>query len=472
MTSLTGRLGRADRAGLAIAPLAALAAAAGGLAVAAGGRLGLVVLVLVGGGAASVLALEAPSLVLAGLVLPLAVYSEEAVDNVLPGADVVYGRISLPEIVLGLLLVAGATLALRGVTGYGWPGAPATLALGLFVLALGRAVPGGVTADEIRALRPLGLLAAAVLVGYWLGRGASGDRFYRTLVAVAPPVAGLGLYNAVVRGELAFYDAATVFLLGVAALLVLFRAVELGSLRVPYLLLLLAAIVPSFRRGAILALLVALLVAAAWTRSGGIGLALGGAGVVAVALELASPGLVLGPLEDLFTYFTGASGQDANVNYRGYERHNAWLNVRESWLVGIGPTADWTLFHTFGGRFPHHAVNTAYLHDSFLWTWVRYGLLGLLLFAGFLAAALVRFLRARAADRGAIVTGASVAGLVVALVTASYLTTTLRWPTLVGLLVGVACARTARQPATSPDAASATWARNRPAAKRWARAET
>ena len=44
-------------------------------------------------------------------------------------------------------------------------------------------------------------------------------------------------------------------------------------------------------------------------------------------------------------------------------------------VLGIGPTADWTLYRTFDGKFER--LGPDYLHNSYLWVWLRYTVLGL-----------------------------------------------------------------------------------------------
>ena len=160
------------------------------------------------------------------------------------------------------------------------------------------------------------------------------------------------------------------------------------------------------------------------------------------------PGAVFSRLEHLASYFTGASGQDANVNYRRYETSNAWINVTRHKVMGIGPSTDWTVYRTFDGKFDR--IGPGYLHNSYLWVWLRVTCLGLLLYVSFVLATGVTLVR-RSAPIVSVIVGASILGLAVGLGTASWLTTTVRWPLIVGLFLGIAlAARRGTDPTETP----------------------
>ena len=55
------------------------------------------------------------------------------------------------------------------------------------------------------------------------------------------------------------------------------------------------------------------------------------------------------------------------------------------WLTGIGPTANWTLYDTAGGRLLPGEDVRHYLHNSYQWVWLRYSPIGLVVFVAFLA---------------------------------------------------------------------------------------
>lgn len=390
-------------------------------------------------GALTILGLETPVVVFGLLALVVALASEEARDDRLLGiGGVIYdsaGPFNVPIVLLGVLLVSLA---------FGlpadrprWPGAPATAALALLLVALGASVWFGPIGDNLFVSRPLVVLMLAILVGYWIALRYGSQMPLRALVWAAAISLPVGLYNSFGGEDVSYYDASFVFLIGVACVLVVFRAVEIGILYVPFVFVSLLVIALSLRRGAILAVAITFLLTGLIVGRGGFRWACGAIVVAVVTAELLAPGIVYHRVEGLVGYFSGASGQDFSVNYRRHETENAWINVERNWLGGIGPSTDWTQYRTFDGRFTR--LGPDYLHNSYLWVWLRYGLLGLITYVGFFlvtAGSLVR----RREPVASVVVGTSMIGLLVALGTASYLTTTTRWPLIVGLIVGIAAA--------------------------------
>jgi O-antigen ligase len=441
---------RDTRAALVVAAALLCALAAGALLAESNARAVLLVgaLAFV---AMTLITFEAPIVVFASLALILALASEtDRDDRVLGISSAVFGSIrsfvSLPVLLLALVATVLA-LTLRP-DDRAWPGVPATIATGF--LAIGLVYVGwfGPLDAGLYVFRPILVLVLAILVGYWTALRYGIDLPTRALVGAALLAVPLGLYN-VASGDIAYYDASFIYLIGVAAILVLFRAVEIGYLREPFLVLSLLVIVLSLRRGAMLGVAITLLVTGIVAGRGTFRtVAAIGAGVVVFA-ELVHPGLVVSPIEGVVNYFTGASGQDFSVNYRRYEQANALLNVQAHWLWGIGPTKDWTLYRTFDGQFER--INGQYLHDSYLWVWLRFGLVGLVTYVAFLLVSAFALIR-RSAPVIAVTVGASLLGLTVTLTTASYLTTTVRWPLVVGLFLGIALvARRATSPPLAAD---------------------
>jgi O-antigen ligase len=368
---------------------------------------------------------------LIGLMLGLA--PGDAVDSLAPAFTVrLYGGL-FPYILVALLLLALAI----GHTAESpwWPGPPATVAIMLAGVGIATSVRFGSAKEGLFVTRPIFLLAMSVFVGYWLAQRYGPQLPLNVLVAAAALSVPLGLYNIVSGHELSFYDASSIMLLGLAATLVLFSVVNLGVAKVPFLLLSAIVIVFSLRRAAIIAILITILIAGLVKGGRGFGgLALAGTALI-TAVEIVVPGLVFNNLAHLVGYFSGASGTDYSVNYRKYETANVWLNVKAHWLDGIGPTADWTVFTTFEGRFERLGPN--YAHNSYLWVWLRYGLVGLVLYIAFLVSTAVTLIR-RSAPVESVIVGGSILGLAFALATASFLTTTVRWPLIFGLFVGIA----------------------------------
>lgn len=389
-------------------------------------------------GAFAIVAFEAPVVAFAVLALTLGAASEDVGDDALLGIrDVVYGKLAsifnLPLLIVALLaIVIGLALQTQARR---WPGLPATAAAGLLVVAAATLALKGQLGEGLFMFRPLIMLVLAILVGYWISLRYGPRLPLTTLVATAAIAIPIGMYN-VSTGELSYYDSSVVYLLGLSFVLVLFRAVEIGYARVPFLVLSMLVIVLSLRRGAMIGIAITLLITGVIAGRGTFRAVVALLTGTVLALELVSPGFVLAHVEQVVGYFTGASGQDFAVNYRRYETTNAWLNVQQNWMWGIGPR-EWTLYRTFDGAFD--PINRDYVHNSYLWVWLRYGILGLIAFGVFLAVSALTLLR-RSAPVVAIAVGASIVGLAATLVTASFLTTTSRWPLTIGLFLGIALA--------------------------------
>lgn len=415
------------------------AAGMSGLLLARATPMGMLLVAALAFAAVAVVTFEAPLVALSGIGLLLGIVSEEARDNRLLGlSGFVYEPVVFvldpAVIVLGLLAVV---LALTLPPGSPiWPGAPATAAVVLFCIALVYALWFGPLGENLSVIRPTAVLVLAIAVGYWVTLRYGVDVPLKVIIYAAALAIPVGFYN-VASGDLSYYDSSVVYLLGIAALLVLFRAVDIGFARIPFIALSALVIVLSLRRGAMLGLVVALVIVGIVAVRGTVGRIMVVAAAAVVAAELLAPGIVLSPVEDTLTYFTGGSGRDFNVNYRKYETENAWLNVERNWLWGIGPNADWTLYRSFDGKF--EVQDPRYVHNSYLWVWLRYGLFGLAALACFLAISALTLIR-RSAPIVSVTAGAAVVGLAGTLVTASFLTTTTRWPLTIGLLVGIGLA--------------------------------
>jgi hypothetical protein len=388
----------------------------------------------------AVIAFEYPLTVYAILVVMLGLFSESPTDNLIPGNSTawtgVVAGISPAEVLLALLLVVAAAerLTERRRSHLAWPGTPVLAAAALVAAGITSAVAFHQLRDGLHIAQPSITLLLAVVAGYWLAGCFGSRRLLFWLVAGSALLLPQGLYNGLVLGKFSYYDAAPVFLLGICAILVAFRAVDLAAWRVPYIVLATLVIVLSLRRAVWIDVLVALAITGIWSKRSGFRAALVlGAGVV-VVLELISPGIAFSNLEHAVKYTTGAQGRDFSTDYRRWETANAWMNVEHHPLAGIGPASDWTLYNSYDGRFRPYGFS--YLHNSYLWVWLRFSLLGLVAYVAFFLTSARALLR-RSLPLEAIVVGAMMVGLAIAVYTASFLTTTSRWPTTVGLLVGI-----------------------------------
>lgn len=290
------------------------------------------------------------------------------------------------------------------------------------------------------------LLLMSLIGGYWAAAQFGSAVLLKIVVASGGIATILGLYNLATGHTLSFYDSSFIFLIGVAATLVLYSAVDIGVARFPFLFATALVIVFSLRRGTIIAVAIAVLVTGLVKGRRGFGTAAATLAGVIIATEVVVPGLIFNNLASLVTYFSGGSGNDFSVNYRKFETANAWLNVKEHLVGGLGPTTDWTLYRTYGGRFVPY--DRDYIHNSYFWMWLRFGIVGLVAYVLFFIVSVATLIR-RSAPTAAVVIGSSMIGLTFAVATAAFLTTTVRWPLLVGLLVGIGLQCRSESPETA-----------------------
>ena len=307
--------------------------------------------------------------------------------------------------------------------------------------------------DGLHATQPSITLLLAIVTGYWLTHRYGSQRLLFWLVVTSALLLPQGLYNGLVLHKFSYYDASPIFLLGICAILVAFRVVDLAAWRIPYLVLATLVIVLSLRRAAWIDIVVVLAITGIWSGRSGFRNAIALVAVAVIVLELVSPGIAFSQIEHAVKYTTGAQGRDFSSNYRHWETANAWENVQHHPVGGIGPSTDWTFYNSFDGRFQPYGFT--YLHNSYLWVWLRFGLLGLVAYVGLFAASAWKLLGRRLPLESTIA-GAMMVGLAIAVYTASFLTTTVRWPTTVGLLLGIGLAARSRQRSAEPVLAPTT----------------
>jgi hypothetical protein len=415
-------------------------AAASGAVLARSGTLGLMMLAAIAFAAFVVVVAERPILGFFTLALILGVVPELSDDDRLVGAtSLVYTDLvsGITPLLIVIALVAAVLAVAVDTSRQWWPGRPATLALLLLLVAIANVVWFSPTVRGVFIARPLALLLLALLIAYWTSiRYGTGPPLMALVAAGMLAIPG-GLFNAM-EGELSYYDASFVYVIGMAAIVVFFEVVDVGFLRLPFLVLSALVIALSFRRGATVAVAIAFLLAALFFRRGSVGKAVTAAIGALIVIELAFPELALTRLETFAGYFSGTEGERA-VDAREWESANAWINIEKHWSTGIGPTANWTLYDTAGGRFLPGEDVRHYLHNSYQWVWLRYSPIGLIVFVAFLAVTAFTLMR-RWAPPISVIVGGSIIGLAAGLVTGAWLTTTTRWPLAVGLYVGVALA--------------------------------
>jgi O-antigen ligase len=405
--------------------------------------------------ALTVIAFEYPLTIYALLVVLLGLFSESTTDSLIPANGRVWNGlvagISPAEVLLALLVVVAVAghLADRTRGRLVWPGAPALAATALVATGVGSAIAFHQLRDGLHTTQPSITLVLAIVAGYWLTHEYGSERLLFWLVVASALLLPQGLYNGLVLHTLSYYDASPIFLLGICSILVAFRVVDLTAWRIPYLALAALVIVLSLRRAVWLDIVVAVAITGIWSGRSGFRNAVALAAGVVIVLELVSPGIAFSQIEHAVKYTTGAQGQgrDFSSDYRRWETANAWENVQRHPIGGIGPSTDWTLYNSFDGQFQPYGFS--YLHNSYLWVWLRFGLLGLVAYLGLFVTSVLKLL-GRRPPLESIIAGAMMAGLAIAVYTASFLTTTVRWPTTVGLLLGIGLAARSRQRSVEP----------------------
>ncbi|MGD0274332.1 MAG: O-antigen ligase family protein [Gaiellaceae bacterium] len=407
------------------------------------------VLVLI---ALAAIAVESPLAIYAAITILLGIFSESPTDGLIPGNatawDGIVAGISPAEVLLALLVIAAiASHLVEKESPPVWPGAPALAAAALVAAGIGSAIAFHELRDGLHVTQPSITLLLAIVAGYWLARRFGSQRLLLWFVIASALLLPQGLYNGFVLHTLSYYDSSPIFLLGAGSILVAFRVVDLAAWRIPYLVLAALVIVLSLRRAAWIDIVVALTLTGIWSKRSGFRVVVALAAGALIVLELISPGIAFSHLEHAVKYVTGAQGREASTEYRRWETANAWANVQRHPLSGIGPSTNWTLFNSFDNRFRPAAFS--YLHNSYLWVWLRFGLLGLAAFVGLFATSLWKLLGRRLPLESTVI-GAMIAGLAIAVYTASFLTTTVRWPTTVGLLLGIGLAARSQARAAEP----------------------
>jgi hypothetical protein len=314
------------------------------------------------------------------------------------------------------------------------------------------------------ALKPLAYMPVAAIWGYGLATSPRAATWIPPVFFVGAGIsASLGLLNALggtgvefAGLHLAFKDRASVFLI-VAALLVLLqdalrrRTLLRGGrtwLWAAYAVCCAAAIALSLRRTMWMNLGVgivfSLFIAARSNLRRTLMVTAGVGGILAVTtLAILARTGTLGTLglhaASLVTTLQGR-GTETSIRDRLYEEVDAFRSARKAPILGGGPAAR---YEPSFGYMPF--LDTAYVHNNYLWLFLHYGLVGLFGYLFFLWQLLRALARAGPSEHHqslgqAVSLGvlASLVGLLPALAGDSYLTATHRWPLIVGFLVGAA----------------------------------
>jgi O-antigen ligase len=377
------------------------------------------------------------------------------------------GPLQGPDLLLGVLVVSvllhatralhreGAPVRLRLVGPFTAPLAllAAALAFGLVMGRAGGAAPADVVppAKAMAYLVIVPFLAAAVLVDAEQRRKAIGVMAGLILFKAAFGVSAFLVGQAAAFGEegqLTYYEAPTnhlsvLYLLAVVvapfAKVPLPRWVVLGTPVVA------ASLVLSFRRSFwiafVLALALTLIVASG--QRGRPWLFLGGAAVVlALWLALSGGGTTQSDNEIVQrarSISPTAVQQSADDRYRIEEQQNVIEELRRQPITGLGLGVPWTARHALSEE---HVGGRQYTHVTFLFFWLRLGVLGLLAYVWIVGTTVWTALRtwSRSSiglDRVVgLALAAGTVGLTVAETTAAFTGVDLRISVLVGASIG------------------------------------
>lgn len=327
-------------------------------------------------------------------------------------------RILPPTVLLAITLAIGTGAA--GIAA----GMDPTSALGqvarpflLFLLAwtVGRSC--GSNASTVRAA---GFAAAAGIV---------------LLAALGLPAALAG--GSILSGQLVYYDTATAAIAG-AILLAILRSEIISNGRIALAACSAIVLLVSFRRSVFLSLIIiltGLFIANKRSRKMVWRVLLWG-GAFILAGGVLFPNLVSTFLDRLLASYATLEGTENDVSTAGhvdditvglrYAIENPW---------GYGPTSP-----QLTGLFVK--TGSLYVHNELLLDWLRFGLVGLAVILAFFASTLVDTFKALRSGRQSpplVVAAAAffVPVFLIASVTAPFLTTTGRWPALLGLTTGI-----------------------------------
>lgn len=315
------------------------------------------------------------------------------------------------------------------------------------------------------ALQPTLRFAVAFLVASVLFASGllSARLLLRPTVAAAQFIGVIGIYNTAVglplpqsalrpeagfEAQAAFYDAASVFILVIAVLLLVVRVLwTTPARRLGYLALMLlplTALMLSGRRSMYLALALGVIVVIAPSIRTRASLLLPSIGVVAALVTAlfvftqSSP-VYAQRIKDL-NFLSSSGTTDVAIIDRQIETGIVIDNILRHPLLGIGADEPYTSSVQFRSQSPK------YVHNTVLAVWLKFGLLGLVAFAWLvgriarLAPRMVAGLTTSARlteAQAALAAFAAMVGFLSALLTASFLTASQRFPVFAGVLLAL-----------------------------------
>jgi O-antigen ligase len=355
-----------------------------------------------------------------------------------------FSRVSL----LTLVVVLGAGRALIALR----PARPTRIAA-ILILALGAYCTALLWADRTSLTTAINQDARfAILFGacFVIGVAAAGSGDWArnavpVLQWVLSAMALLGLYlaatgqgGAEAGTSLIFYDSAMGAIAGAAALAAVLTPTEERNWRLWWIAGAgLLVVVLAARRDVWAAMIVALLLGLTVTRNRArLALRLlAAAGLLLLVLAVFVPSVLSGIGHQLSAVWGATQGSAADASVQGHlsDISIGWHAVLASPITGVGPSG-----HVAG--LVVNGPGLLYIHNQVLESWLRFGLLGALLVVAFQVVILVQGVAALRRPRIDF-SGRWAALLLVmapvAMLTAPFLTTTQRWPAILGFAAGL-----------------------------------
>lgn len=365
------------------------------------------------------------------------------------GADLYFGLVAKMPVVLLLLAVAAfAALTTRGVNFKRINHFPLTFAV-VVALVLGTTWSGMASGMDIASAlghvaRPFLIFALAWVVGVGYGSdlqtlrvtALAGGASIIALAAVGLPVALMS--GSLAGGGLVYYDTATAAI-AASVMLALLRSGHLTKGRIALLLCAGVVLVVSFRRSVILSLMLVLAVmffiSKGSRRAVKRGLVWAG-GFISVGMVV-MPSLLTTFADRLVSSYETLRGTNDEVSTAGHV-DDIWTGlhyaVAQPW--GYGPSSpQLTGFFVQGG--------TLYLHNELLLDWLRFGFIGLIavlaLYVSMMRDCVKVFLQPNGEPVPVAVAASAflMPTFVISSFSAPFLTTTNRWPAILGLAAGI-----------------------------------
>ena len=175
---------------------------------------------------------------------------------------------------------------------------------------------------------------------------------------------------------------------------------------------------------------------------------LGAGAIVLVAFAIFLPAVISGIGHQLSAIWGATQGTAADASTQGHLSDIAvgWRAVEASPINGVGPNG-----HVLG--LVVEGAGPLYIHNEVLESWLRFGIVGALLVVAVqvvLAVQAVRALRLPGLDLMSRWAAMLLVMAPVGMLTAPFLTTTQRWPAILGLAAGLVASTLARSTRSAP----------------------